>query len=75
MVTMLRTFVLACLLLSVLGAAGCYKPLFPEGTSHTPYDRYRTLRGETVVTPERTTPGPSAAGPNLRERLRPLGSQ
>ena len=52
------------------GISGCNKPLFPENTPRSQFERYDALRGRERPT---TEPGPfGVAQPALRERLRPL---
>lgn len=51
----------------LLGAAGCEKPLFPEGLPRTQYERYDRLRGRYTPAEEPNRFG--GTEPALRERL------
>lgn len=54
-------------------ACGCQKPLFPENTPRTQYERYQTLRGKYRSAHEQNVYGGNQ--PALRERLAPLEQQ
>lgn len=54
-----------------LAMLGCEKPLFPENSQRTPFERYMALRGQQRPATERDATGGSS--PALRQRLRPLG--
>ncbi len=59
------------IVLVILLASGCAKPLFPQGTPRSPYERYMALRGQHAPAKEVNAFGRTQ--PALRERLRPLG--
>ena len=50
---------------------GCERPLFPDNTVRSPYERYMVLRGEDRPAKEVNAFG--GEEPALRARLRPLG--
>lgn len=57
--------------LALLAGVGCEKPLFPDNTARSPYERYMVLRGEDRPAKEFNAFG--GEEPALRARLRPLG--
>ncbi len=63
--------VLGSLIGAMTLASGCAKPLFPQGTPRSPYERYMALRGQHAPAKEINAFGRTQ--PALRERLRPLG--
>ncbi|MFA9478307.1 hypothetical protein ACERK3_08360 [Phycisphaerales bacterium AB-hyl4] len=71
-----RRWVIPCsatVMMAVILLTGCQDPLFPTDAPRTPYDRYRTLRGEErPMTDEMARGTPRSGRPALRERLRPL---
>ena len=57
----------------VLGGAclgGCQKPLYPQNSPRSPYERYLTLRGD--YRPPVETDAYGIERPALRQRLQPL---
>lgn len=52
---------------------GCNKPLFPENSPRSQYERYAELRGLKKESKIENPTGPDV--PNLRERLRPMDDQ
>lgn len=67
----LRALMIAmALAASVLLVGGCGDPLFPKGTTRTPYERYQILHGQYRTQKQVSATGASV--PALRERLRPM---
>jgi len=67
----LTIVILAVLLLAVGLLTGCETALFPENLATSPYERYRTLRGQGQ--PAAPGYGPGWDQQVLRQRLKPLG--
>ncbi len=59
----------AVLLTSLAVMAGCEKPLFPEPTERTQYDRFDRLRGRLAPAEQANDYG--GTDPALRDRLSP----
>ena len=67
----LTIVILAVLLLAVGLLAGCQPALFPRDLATSPYERYRTLRGQGQPAVQPNDPGRDQQV--LRQRLTPLG--
>ncbi len=65
----MKPLVIVAALLASAGLAGCEKPLFPEPTARTQYERYDRLHGR--WTPAVQTNVHGGTEPALRDRLSP----
>jgi hypothetical protein len=65
----MKHLLMAIVLVGVAAATGCEKPLFPEPTARTQYERYDRLRGRYAPAEQNNVYGQSE--PALRDRLSP----